>query len=1564
MADIARLLQQGVDQDNLDVNNFTQEDLEKILNPDATLDANVVPETGITAQAVDDSAAIDISQIDLEDSTGITGQDLASLLDPNTELDFETVPEVDAQQDLELETDIDRQEFDRIVNEVFSEPVEEGLEGIPPAEEIPPEGVLPRNIDITKPIGLQRVFSTEELLKPPDISLLSETEVAQKFGLEENNPMIQVLTNIRNGTINPDAFTDSLRDFYEDSTIPVPEIPNLVSGGTYRYEGLNEKEQREKAIKEQERLERLEQSTSMFAPMQRLFESDSWATKLNPALITESALQGIGNLAVNIFGPDGVLRNDEWMVDPLQDLESSVLHPDWLEDYKEKIRFDGPVTPEMAKKYTAQSEAYFQEATKLNPYQAWTISKNVLDTGGRGVRQAIFGEPEVDTGHWASQLALDILTSPDTYIAYGAFRGMAKAGFTFAPRTRIFLGSLSENVSTKAVRLKRATHEALSRVMGERKSFELTKLSFPKMLREVQKMYDSPTAIRLKEKLQAISERLDDGLLLDSELAVKAPAHWRNYIVDRLDQGIPIEDILAKKDWTPTQLTRAMFTHHPADAVDILRIEDEATRAFLDGRLTQKELANTGMHLKPTKDSMQVKSIVGKETVEFFGGFGFIKPKTKDVAIYAQKGDDFLTEAANFLFPFKRWINSIRHTYPEAETIYVAMKDALRGINHESFQEQATIESILTTKNWRGAPRDMTRKEINKFVDARELYEDELLNHNFLVENDLPTEYMALQQNVNKFFDDHLARAASIGFDTTKFNIQPHRYWPHMFVGDYQLLRLDRTGAKGVKIVDLVKDQNAFEVGVGDRDYLLNMADEVMNDPTELESVGGKLVKPLLVIRARNLSLGIADLTPDMLADLRRGLSDKEIARMLGGVGEIKTKVHRSSFYDLVKKLDDQSTWSTDEIKEILRTRLTVPPPGQKQIILNHMKARRKNYTNWSKDPRLVMQVYSRALIRKQYLEKMVRPLYTILESTKLRGNNEVRKLLEERLDWIMGISSPERLPSLERTLSGVRSAQAARKLWRPSSSLANALGPYQFAYPDLGMSVLLRAEVLRKTKKGVDLLNEIQASGAVHWAGAAGGKASGAMMRQWRGAKRDIQDMKIFRGAGNSLLTIFNAVEARNRAVVPLAAYLKGTEVLKLSHKEAIRLARDADDSFNFIYNMADLPKGILMFPTLGQFQGFATNALYQYGRILGQAARHPFTKGRYGVNNFHRAIRLLGAQAVFGGIRSLPFSLRYGTLAAMTMSTFTDWEIKEQLELKDTIDDFIVENPLARGIFTYSSNLISKATSGAFPAIDLSTRIGVIGEEIPLVGGFIGRDMEAMLGVNGRDLFAVINFFSQTMLGAGPGKPLSLAGRQLLASDPAVRDIMSTIIGFRNGGVQYDYGRNENVMMNLKRQEMHAMSWSFPSLRKNMETDRFYVDETQEKKRKEARVNYVQHFLVEINKGIRGKPMDFVKLSGHIQEAVDMGINMETFTKSLTDAQLKKIVPRLMVRMEDAPKALQDKYQLYHSRVLKYFPDAPHAPVIPGTKMPLIPEGSNVYLEELLESLKKRLEGLGLEE
>jgi len=66
----------------------------------------------------------------------------------------------------------------------------------------------------------------------------------------------------------------------------------------------------------------------------------------------------------------------------------------------------------------------------------------------------------------------------------------------------------------------------------------------------------------------------------------------------------------------------------------------------------------------------------------------------------------------------------------------------------------------------------------------------------------------------------------------------------------------------------------------------------------------------------------------------------------------------------------------------------------------------------------------------------------------------------------------------------------------------------------------------------------------------------------------------------------------------------------------------------------------------------------------------------------------------------------------------------------------------------------------------------------------------------------------------------------------------------------------------------------------------------------------------------------------------------------------------------MEDAPKALQDKYQLYHSRVLKYFPDAPHAPVIPGTKMPLIPEGSNVYLEELLESLKKRLEGLGLEE
>ena len=136
MADIARLLQQGVDQDNLDVNNFTQEDLEKILNPDATLDANVVPETGITAQAVDDSAAIDISQIDLEDSTGITGQDLASLLDPNTELDFETVPEVDAQQDLELETDIDRQEFDRIVNEVFSEPVEEGLEGIPPAEEL------------------------------------------------------------------------------------------------------------------------------------------------------------------------------------------------------------------------------------------------------------------------------------------------------------------------------------------------------------------------------------------------------------------------------------------------------------------------------------------------------------------------------------------------------------------------------------------------------------------------------------------------------------------------------------------------------------------------------------------------------------------------------------------------------------------------------------------------------------------------------------------------------------------------------------------------------------------------------------------------------------------------------------------------------------------------------------------------------------------------------------------------------------------------------------------------------------------------------------------------------------------------------------------------------------------------------------------------------------------------------------------------------------------------------------------------------------------------------------
>jgi len=541
-----------------------------------------------------------------------------------------------------------------------------------------------------------------------------------------------------------------------------------------------------------------------------------------------------------------------------------------------------------------------------------------------------------------------------------------------------------------------------------------------------------------------------------------------------------------------------------------------------------------------------------------------IEKKYETIPIEIEKEPPDLVGLKGWL---KSWLSPVRHIAemnPYAEAIARMGRDTLTGLANEQRLYSERIDRALKGLSLK------ERKKVGELLD-KELTEKEYKNLPEKIKRAYD-ELRAITKEMKKIAKEE------IGIDVSKWGISEDAYFPHIFVGSYQILDGNRTIEGGFA-------RSLEEALEKARAYL------------EKNPKANIKIKP-------------------------RQFSDEYTATLLS----------RKGFWRFINEVRKATELDRDEILSMLKGVAAIKPRGK---FVGNFERRVANLGGFIEDPKIAMKIYVNRILRKKYLDPFRKQATEL--ATKLPP--ALRDYFLEYIDDVSGKYDPiNKNFKISRAVSRITSLQSKLKLgFRPITAFVNRLQPLQLAYAEIG-NYLFKGYLFKKTSEGKKIIEEagIKGQKPKYFSGEFLAKSEvplwhplGAFSRAEMANREDVV-------AGGYLFAREVFKMSREKAEKMGYGYiLDYLDKFKDPHKAALEYAKDLNADVNFIYDNSDIPKlfRIRAGRAIFQFKTFPINFTAQTIKWLSEFFKNPTP------HNTARAIRFLYMNLLLGGVRTIPY-------------------------------------------------------------------------------------------------------------------------------------------------------------------------------------------------------------------------------------------------------------------------------------------------------------------------------------
>ncbi|MHC4463814.1 MAG: hypothetical protein ACYS30_20640 [Planctomycetota bacterium] len=517
-----------------------------------------------------------------------------------------------------------------------------------------------------------------------------------------------------------------------------------------------------------------------------------------------------------------------------------------------------------------------------------------------------------------------------------------------------------------------------------------------------------------------------------------------------------------------------------------------------------------------------------------------------------------------------------------------------------------------------------------------------------------------------------------MGIDTSEWGMTPEQFWPHVFVGEYQ--------------VQVEEDGNWHTVDGG---FSRNLREAVDKASAVLAD------EPGVNIRIKP-----------------RGFNQDYSATLLT----------RRGFGRFIGEVEKATQLDKDEIVSMLRGVAAIKPRGK---FVGNFKQRSANLGGYMTEFD-AMKIYTSRVLRKKWLD----PFRKRATNQAQMLPPSLKKYFEQYIDDVSGKYDPDDNGFIIRTVtSRITRAQSALKLgFRVPTALVNRLQPTQLAFAEIGF-YLQKGYIFKKTAKGQEIIERSGIAGElpIFAEGATGARRDFAQnLADIFAIRRKVPATARLRASQNVSLALFSIAEQANRADTVAGGYLFAKKVFTMPRDKAerrgldyvydyldqfedpetaaIEFGRDLNTDVNFIVSNADLPQ-ILRGPvrkTALQFKSFPINFLATTLKWIGGPR-----------NNAHyraRAARFIVANTLVGGVRAAPFVGRRLWWLLMGSALLTGDEPRDRT--KET---------LGRGVLSlFGVDLSGRVGPGEFLPRETKDLLGPLAGDIRNFARYVDGDMD----------------------------------------------------------------------------------------------------------------------------------------------------------------------------------------------------------------------------------------------
>jgi len=473
-------------------------------------------------------------------------------------------------------------------------------------------------------------------------------------------------------------------------------------------------------------------------------------------------------------------------------------------------------------------------------------------------------------------------------------------------------------------------------------------------------------------------------------------------------------------------------------------------------------------------------------------------------------------DMTGFKAQFLRWITPVRtivDLYNNPVTIELARlgRDTVDGMSAQMAHYANTIDAI-----YKPLSKEQGRQLVD-YLEQGEIPDTE--------SEEMKTAYQQVD-DIRKEIYDMIKDEMQI--DISKWSIPPEQYWPHIFVGRYQVkvkAGIDEKGNIKWRTID-----GGFAKNLGDAIDIAK-AYEAAHPNAEFQ-VGPKDLK--------------FDYHPTLLS--------------------------RRAFWRFKSEIQKATQLDHQEVMSLLHGKAAIKPRGK---FVGNFSKRDVNLGGYIKDP-IALKIYINRVLRKKWLDPYRRRATELTEQLP----PGLKAYFEELIDDVSGKYNPYNNHYIfTKAVSGITRWESRLKLaYRPVTAAVNRLQPTQLAFPEIG-TYLWRGWWKKRTDWGQDI---IERSG-VH--GQLPKYASGEALYSITPKERIYKPLGLFSRAemANREDTVVGGylfaqkIFEMDRATASKRGYdyvLKYLDTYKNKDIASLEYAKDLNTQVNFIYNNADLPK------------------------------------------------------------------------------------------------------------------------------------------------------------------------------------------------------------------------------------------------------------------------------------------------------------------------------------------------------------------------------------------------------